>query len=91
MRGLFITLVWAAMFPAISEAHEMRPGYLEINETSPGNYDVLWKVPAAGTNMRLGLDVRFADDVEIVTGSSLLELGRKRRPGRPRDVARLGC
>lgn len=28
-----------------SFAHEVRPGYLEINETFPGTYDVLWKVP----------------------------------------------
>ena len=45
----------------------MRPGYLEIHESDTDTYDVLWKVPALGDNMRLGLYVRFADDVEMVT------------------------
>ena len=26
-------------------AHETRPAYLEINETAPGRYDVLWRTP----------------------------------------------
>ncbi len=45
----------------------MRPGYLEIRESAPDTYDVLWKVPALGDNMRLGLYLRFADDVDMVT------------------------
>jgi len=31
-----------------SEAHEVRPGYLELRERSPEVFDVLWKVPARG-------------------------------------------
>jgi len=30
------------------QAHEVRPGYLEIRETSHDSFDVLWKVPARG-------------------------------------------
>ncbi len=49
----------------------MRPGYLEIREaagrdTESEIYDVLWKVPARGASLRLDLNLRFADDVEIV-------------------------
>jgi hydrogenase/urease accessory protein HupE len=29
-------------------AHEARPGYLELRETSPGRFRVLWKPPAQG-------------------------------------------
>jgi hypothetical protein len=29
-------------------AHEARPGYLELRETAPGRYQVLWKAPAQG-------------------------------------------
>ncbi len=29
-------------------AHEARPGYLELRETVPGTYQVLWKQPAQG-------------------------------------------
>lgn len=55
------------LLPAFAAAHEMRPGYLEIRESSPDTYDVLWKVPALGDSMRLGLYLRFADDVETIT------------------------
>ena len=44
----------------------MRPAYLEIRESAPEIYDVLWKVPARGTNQRLSLNLRFADDVEVL-------------------------
>jgi hydrogenase/urease accessory protein HupE len=29
-------------------AHEVRPAYLELTEREPGEFDVLWKVPAMG-------------------------------------------
>ena len=50
----------------LARAHEVRPGYLEIRETQPGTYEVLWKVPARGPNERLGLYLQFAEDVETV-------------------------
>jgi hydrogenase/urease accessory protein HupE len=31
------------------EAHEVRPAYLQIDETAPDRFDVLWKQPANGT------------------------------------------
>ena len=49
-----------------ARAHELRPGYLEIRETQPEIYEVLWKVPARGTNERLELYLQFAEDVETV-------------------------
>jgi hydrogenase/urease accessory protein HupE len=42
-------------------AHELRPAYLEITETDPENYAVLWKVPAQG-EFRLSLHVRLPQD-----------------------------
>ncbi len=40
--------------PSLANAHEVRPGYLEIRQRSAEVYDVLWKVPARGaTRMRL--------------------------------------
>jgi hypothetical protein len=41
-----------------SEAHEVRPGYLEIRETSAGQLSVLWRVPAR-EDMRLAIHPRF--------------------------------
>lgn len=48
-------------------AHEMRPAYLEIRETKAETYDVLWKVPGRGEDMRLGLYVEFPADCKSVT------------------------
>ena len=31
------------------EAHEVRPGFLQIEQTSENTYHVLWKIPAKGT------------------------------------------
>ena len=41
-------------------AHEVRPAYLELRQTGPETYDVLWKVPARG-ELRLGLYVRLPE------------------------------
>ena len=30
----------------ITQAHEVRPGYLELREIDSLHYDLLWKVPA---------------------------------------------
>jgi hydrogenase/urease accessory protein HupE len=62
-----IFLFTLGFLPLLASAHEMRPGYLDIRETTVDTYDVLWKVPALGDDMRLSLYVRFADDVEILT------------------------
>lgn len=40
-------------------AHEMRPAYLELRQTGSETYDVLWKVPGRGENLRLGVYVEF--------------------------------
>ena len=37
----------------------MRPAYLELRQTGPETYDVLWKVPGQGENLRLGLYVEL--------------------------------
>jgi hydrogenase/urease accessory protein HupE len=61
------------------QAHEVRPGYLEINETAPGRYDVFWKVPARGA-ATLAINVRLpancsqqADPIVINDGTASIE------------------
>lgn len=66
-RLTFLWLLAVVLLPSLATAHEMRPGYLEIRESAPEIYDVLWKVPARGENERFGLHLRFADDVEVLT------------------------
>src|SRR5436190_17025198 len=48
-------------------AHEVRPAYLELRQIGTETYDVLWKVPARGDNMRLGIYVEFPPDTTRVT------------------------
>jgi hydrogenase/urease accessory protein HupE len=48
-------------------AHEVRPAYLELRQMGGDTYDVLWKVPARGDNMRLGIYVEFPSGTTNVT------------------------
>jgi len=40
-------------------AHEVRPAYLQLHQSGVETYDVFWKVPGRGDNMRLSLDVEM--------------------------------
>jgi hydrogenase/urease accessory protein HupE len=48
--------------PAVASAHEVRPAYLQLRQTGPETYDVLWKVPGRGDGMRLGLYVELPNE-----------------------------
>lgn len=54
-----LILLWGLAFAPGATAHEVRPAYLELRQTAPDTYDVLWKVPALGDDRRLGIYVRF--------------------------------
>ena len=49
-----------------ARAHEVRPGFLELRQTGPEAFDVLWKVPARG-NARLGIYARLPGNCEEVS------------------------
>jgi hypothetical protein len=57
-RALLVSLLLVTLAPTLI-AHEVRPAYLELRQTGPETYDVLWKVPALGENLRLGLYVEL--------------------------------
>ncbi len=40
-------------------AHEVLPAYLQMRQTASDTFDVLWKVPTRGENLRLGIYVEF--------------------------------
>lgn len=70
-----------------ADAHELRPGFLEIRETGAEAYDIRFKVPARG-DMRLGLHVRLpAECAETApthserSGAALVEHSAVRCPG----------
>ena len=69
-------------------AHEVRPAYLDLRQSAPDTYDVLWKVPAIG-DMRLSLHVEFPAGTEnlreprtvFVGNASIERWGIRRRDG----------
>ena len=57
-RPLLLFIFLAASASGLS-AHEVRPAYLELRQTSAETYDAFWKVPGQGENMRLGIYVEL--------------------------------
>jgi hypothetical protein len=45
---IVLSLVLWALLPSWAAAHEVRPAYLDIEQTGAGRYTVIWKEPAAG-------------------------------------------
>jgi hydrogenase/urease accessory protein HupE len=60
---VWLLLLWFMGLTAM--AHESRPAYLEINETTTGRYDVMWRTPVL-SGMRLPIALKFADGVRTV-------------------------
>ena len=54
-------------------AHEARPAYLEIKETAPGQYSMLWRTPVLA-GMRLPIALKLPDDVNNLREPSIEEL-----------------
>jgi hydrogenase/urease accessory protein HupE len=54
-------LAWVGAVPA-ARAHEARPAYLEIDETMPGRYTLLWRTPVLA-GMRLPVVLRLPEGV----------------------------
>ena len=88
MKRLLLILAVCGAFALIASAHEVRPAYLELRETAPDTYDILWKVPARGGDERLGIYVRLPADTEqlaeprgVSAGGAYLERWRVRRSG----------
>lgn len=61
-------LIAVVLFCCVSHAaaHEVRPAYLQLKQTSEDTFDVLWKVPAMGDNLRLGLYVTYPESCELL-------------------------
>ena len=45
---LTLAMALAALACGSLHAHELQPGFLELRETAPGRYEVLWKLPSLG-------------------------------------------
>jgi hydrogenase/urease accessory protein HupE len=61
IRAAFILVLLVQSLTGISAAaHELRPSFLDMRETSRDEFSVLWKVPALG-DRRLGLYARLPE------------------------------
>jgi hydrogenase/urease accessory protein HupE len=56
-----------------ASAHDARPAYLQIEETAPGRFHVLWRTPVL-SGMRLPVALRLPDAARNVTGPVVQEL-----------------
>lgn len=54
---LSVSVLFLLFFIVPVFAHEVRPAYLQLRQTSADTYDAVWKVPGAGENLRLGIYV----------------------------------
>jgi hydrogenase/urease accessory protein HupE len=86
-RGLVAVICFAASSLAVP-AHELRPAYLELRQTAPDTYDVLFKVPAGGENVRLALSAELPDGCVTIkdprssfVGGAFLDRWSVKRPG----------
>lgn len=59
--------------PGVAAAHETRPAYLELRETAPEHFDVLWRTPLF-EGLRLPFDLRFPNAVRDLTEPRLVDL-----------------
>ena len=84
-KYLLVLLLALLLWPTLAHAHEARPGYLELNETARGQYDVLWKQPANG-EYALRMGPAFPADCTL-TGAD----NRKLLPGAMLTRFRLAC
>jgi hydrogenase/urease accessory protein HupE len=63
---LFFLGVLGALLVSPAASDELRPGYLELRQTTPDTYDVLFKIPALGDHLRLGIYVKLPDGTHDV-------------------------
>ena len=63
-RLIFAAVAMLLAQPAVSD--EIRPGYLEIRQTSPGAYNLLFKIPARGEDLRLAIYVKLPEGTQDV-------------------------
>jgi hypothetical protein len=81
-------LALLCLLAGVASAHEVRPAYLELRQTGAETYDVLWKVPARGDDLRFGLYAELPAGTVNLTeprgeflGGSFVERWSARRPG----------
>src|SRR4051812_33593897 len=68
MKRLAILLgVFGALLVGSAQADEIRLGYLEMRQTTPDSYSLLFKIPARGDDLRLAIYVKLPEGTSDVT------------------------
>jgi hydrogenase/urease accessory protein HupE len=63
MRRFFVFLAALdALLAQPARSDELRPGYLELRQTDPSTYSLLFKIPARGEDLRLAVYVNLPED-----------------------------
>jgi hydrogenase/urease accessory protein HupE len=60
-RFVLLFAVLAALIAQPARSDELRPGYLELRQTDPGTYSLLFKIPARGEDLRLAVYVNLPE------------------------------
>jgi hydrogenase/urease accessory protein HupE len=71
--GRFWILASLLMMVPVASAHEARPAYLEIKETAPGQFSVLWRTPVLA-GMRLPVVLKLPDGAKNLREPNVQEL-----------------
>jgi hypothetical protein len=70
LAGVVACLLLAA---SVASAHEARPAYLEVKETAPEQFSVLWRTPVLA-GMRLPIVLKLPDDAKNLREPNVQEL-----------------
>jgi hydrogenase/urease accessory protein HupE len=62
--ALFVVLGVLLTQPLRSD--ELRPGYLELRQTAPGTYSLLFRIPARGEDLRLAIYIKLPEGIKNV-------------------------
>jgi hydrogenase/urease accessory protein HupE len=91
MKWMFQRFFLAALSLLLAHSarsDELRPGYLELRQTTPDTYNLLFKIPALGDDLRLGVYVKLPAGTHDVTaprstfnGGAYIERRSIRRDG----------
>ncbi|MBR1148108.1 HupE/UreJ family protein [Bradyrhizobium sp. AUGA SZCCT0431] len=65
-RFRWFIAVLAVLLAQSAISDELRPGYLEMRQTSPGEYNLLFKIPARGEDLRLAIYVKLPEGTQDV-------------------------
>jgi len=65
-RFLVLLAVLVASVTQPARSDELRPGYLELRQTAPDTYNLLFKIPARGEDLRLAIYLKLPDGTQDI-------------------------